>query len=182
MKNGNSKNQLTFWSGEHPVKHSASLESAKDSTIQEADSPSHTLRWPTTSTPNGLSGRTCQESSPLKTTPSVAFWEACREKNVSSSRQGKGGRTLVVCMDPKGQSHGDASMPNTSAWPNDASVCLLSHVLQTKEIPPHFYLSLKGCEGILRRAEKRGKQLPPSLRDALEAVVKGELPVVGAST
>jgi hypothetical protein len=74
-------------------------------------------------------------------------------------------------MDPKGQSLGGASMPNISAWPNDASVCLLSHVLQTKEIPQRFYLSLKGCEGILRRAEKRGKQLPPRLKEALTQVV-----------
>jgi hypothetical protein len=33
-----------------------------------------------------------------------------------------------------------------------------------------FYLSSKACAGILRRVEKRGKELPPALRLALEAV------------
>lgn len=32
-----------------------------------------------------------------------------------------------------------------------------------------FYLSPRACDGILRRAEKRGKPLPPELRAALEA-------------
>lgn len=33
-----------------------------------------------------------------------------------------------------------------------------------------FLLSAKACAGILRRAEKRGKTLPPALKAALEAV------------
>jgi DNA (cytosine-5)-methyltransferase 1 len=38
------------------------------------------------------------------------------------------------------------------------------------QIPRRYYLSPKACAGILRRAEKRGKSLPPQLRAALEAV------------
>ena len=34
-----------------------------------------------------------------------------------------------------------------------------------------FFLSPTACAGILRRAEKRGKDLPPALRQALQQVV-----------
>ncbi len=33
-------------------------------------------------------------------------------------------------------------------------------------------MSAKACEGILRRAERRGKALPQILRDALEEAVR----------
>ena len=59
---------------------------------------------------------------------------------------------------------------NTSEWPSDAAVCSLSDVLETGPVPPRFFLSQKACQGILRRAEKRGKKLPEPLRHALEAV------------
>lgn len=44
-----------------------------------------------------------------------------------------------------------------------------SHLLQILEDCPHqkYYLSEKACKGILRRAERRGKDLPPMLRQAL---------------
>lgn len=46
----------------------------------------------------------------------------------------------------------------------------LSQVLETGLIPQRFFLSGTACAGILRRAEKRGKSLPPSLHAALQAV------------
>ncbi len=57
-----------------------------------------------------------------------------------------------------------------SEWPSAVAVCSLSDVLETGPLPQRFYLSQKACAGILRRAEKRGKDLPPMLREALEAV------------
>jgi len=62
--------------------------------------------------------------------------------------------------------------PNTSAWPNDASVCSLSQVLETGSIPQRFFLSSTACAGILRRAEKRGKALPHALQQALQTVAQ----------
>ena len=59
-------------------------------------------------------------------------------------------------------------MLNISGWPNNASVCFLSSVLETGSIPRKYYLSPAACAGILRRAENRGKDLPPVLRLALE--------------
>jgi hypothetical protein len=45
--------------------------------------------------------------------------------------------------------------------------------LETGDVPRRFYLSATACRGILRRAEKRGKQLPISLQTALESVIAG---------
>jgi hypothetical protein len=59
---------------------------------------------------------------------------------------------------------------NISAYPSNASVCSLSDILETGDLPQRFYLSRKACAGILRRAEKRGKRLPPSLQRVLERV------------
>lgn len=58
-------------------------------------------------------------------------------------------------------------MPNISDWPNDASVCSLSRVLETGPIPARYFLSTAACAGILRRAEKRGRKLPAELSKAL---------------
>lgn len=40
----------------------------------------------------------------------------------------------------------------------------------TGELPQRYYLSSTACRGILRRAEKRGKELPWALQSALLAV------------
>jgi hypothetical protein len=56
---------------------------------------------------------------------------------------------------------------------NDDGVCSLSDVLEeTGSVQPKFFLSQKACEGILRRAARRGKELPPALKAALEVVVQ----------
>jgi hypothetical protein len=58
-------------------------------------------------------------------------------------------------------------------WPSDAAVCLLSDTLETGELPQRFFLSATACQGILRRAEKRGKKLPKALEQALQSVAIG---------
>ena len=50
---------------------------------------------------------------------------------------------------------------------SDEGVCSLSEILETGPLPSRYYLSPKACRGILRRAEKRGKELPEALRLAL---------------
>ena len=93
-------------------------------------------------------------------------------KSVNYNRQGENGRTLVMCVDPKEHLRGEFSTHNFSEWPSDAAVCLLSQVLEQTSIPQKFFLSPKACAGILRRAEARGRQLPPLLRMALEHVAQ----------
>lgn len=117
------------------------------------------------------SGKTCPESSTPETMRSGAFWQGLPAKIARSNLQGRDGQTRVVCLAPREQSRGGSSTPNISEWPNDAAVCLLSQVLETGSIPAKFYLSSTACAGILRRAEKRGKALPPMLDRALRAQV-----------
>jgi hypothetical protein len=45
-------------------------------------------------------------------------------------------------------------------FPNDDAVSSLSDILETGDVPQRYFLSPKACSGILRRAEKRGKELP----------------------
>ena len=53
-----------------------------------------------------------------------------------------------------------------SALPSGVAVSRLSQILEV--CPPLKYsLSAKACRGILTRAEKRGKELPPELKEAL---------------
>lgn len=85
----------------------------------------------------------------------------------------KGGPVRAWSADLRDEPRGAYWMLNGSAWPNGASACSLSSVLETGPIPEKYYLSARACSGILRRAEKRGKQLPKALREALEAVANG---------
>ena len=59
--------------------------------------------------------------------------------------------------------------------PNDAGACSssLALILQhPSDVQARYYLSPKACEGILRRANRRGKVLPARLQTALEAMVE----------
>lgn len=53
---------------------------------------------------------------------------------------------------------------------SDGVVSSLSDVLETSAVPQRYYLSPKACRGILRRAGKRRRNLPPLLDQALRAV------------
>ena len=65
-----------------------------------------------------------------------------------------------------GALRGECSMRNTGESPNVAVESRLSQIL---EATPHgkYCLSGKACQGILRRAERRGKALPPVLKAVL---------------
>ena len=51
-----------------------------------------------------------------------------------------------------------------------------SHLSQILEANPHpkYCLSAKACQGILNRANRRGKKLPPMLQEALEQMIEME--------
>jgi len=55
-----------------------------------------------------------------------------------------------------------------SEFHSGAVACSLSDVLEAGDVPPKYFLSAKACRGILRRAEMRGRQLPPALLAALQ--------------
>ena len=72
----------------------------------------------------------------------------------------------IECWTLNTSEHADTLGPSR----NGGGVCSLSDILETGDLPQRFYLTAKACQGILRRAEKRGKVLPPPLARALAAV------------
>lgn len=62
-------------------------------------------------------------------------------------------------------SHGAFRARNTGASPREEIASTLSQILQGS-VPEKYYLSSRACEGILRRAQRRGKELPPMLKEA----------------
>jgi hypothetical protein len=52
-------------------------------------------------------------------------------------------------------------------FPSAGQESFLSQILE-ENVPETYFLSQKACLGILRRASKRGKELPEILKEALE--------------
>lgn len=92
----------------------------------------------------------------LKTSPD--FYPATPDETLPSSFAGWSNSGMA--------SAGGYLTLNTLEWPNAAAVCSLSEVLET-EAPPKYFLSKMAARGILRRAAKRGRELPEQLRVAL---------------
>jgi hypothetical protein len=81
-------------------------------------------------------------------------------------------------------SSGIASMHSSSESPNDEgeySSSLASILVSPSEVDSKFYLSPKAAEGILRRADRRGKTLPEPLRIALQELAD-KMPKDGTAT
>lgn len=120
-----------------------------------------------------LCGRTCPEPFPAR---------AAKTSGRFSRKSAASSIAPVMCLDLSpgtgnllGQSYWEMNSPwlgeywtlGTGESPSAAVVSSLSRILE--EAPPlKYYLSKTACLGILRRAEARGKALPPQLREALE--------------
>ena len=65
-----------------------------------------------------------------------------------------------------GLSLGELMMLNTGECPIAAVESRLSQILEDNP-QEKYYLSAKACQGILRRAERRGKDLPETLKAVL---------------
>lgn len=59
---------------------------------------------------------------------------------------------------------------STSESPSGAVASSLSDVLETQPVPPKYFLSPKAAAGILRRAQRRGRELPAALLSPLRAL------------
>lgn len=141
--------QLDFWSGELPVNHSPLLDLGKDLQTQEETWHLPMLEFLTTLDPSGSFGKMCQVSLV------AGGGETLAASSVRWAKSGMGGPTGCLML-------------NTLESPKDADECLLSDILETGNLPQKYYLSPTACEGILRRAKKRGKELPILLQTALE--------------
>ena len=76
------------------------------------------------------------------------------------------GQTPEWCEGTELISLGSSTTVNISEQHSGAGACFLSAILE-ENAPDKYSLSPKACVGILRRAERRGKDLPPLLKAAL---------------
>ena len=104
----------------------------------------------------------------------------------SSKRSQKSNRKTPIFLDLRGVGHtqdvswetdgallGDYTMHSFGESPREENASHLSQILE--ELAPRRYcLSAKACQGILNRAEKRGKELPEILREALEQQINDQ--------
>jgi len=169
--------QLTFLSEAHPAKTSPSQESEWDLLEKEAFSQSTLYDWLMKAVQNSLLGRTFPE------------YSAATEAKILPNcyRYSPDGKLIRPQTDGE-VSESSSSRPDVSDWRggfltcsmpewtafraryrNDETVCSLSDILEIGDVPRKYFLSPKACSGILRRAEKRGKELPKVLEDALRA-------------
>ena len=79
------------------------------------------------------------------------------------------GNMQVSWLAMDGPSLGERLMLNTGEYPNAVVESTLSQIL-VPNAPIKYYLSARACQGILNRAEKRGKKLPEMLEEALREV------------
>ncbi len=91
-----------------------------------------------------------------------------------TSHAPKNGGTLEFHSVRKGLLNGGCVMLNFMEYPNVVEGSLLWQILETGPVENRFYLSPRACSGILNRAKKRGKTLPPKLEQALKQVALKE--------
>lgn len=149
--------QMSMFSSLEPhVSPSASRVSEKDWTTRVVTSCSPLVRLLNGIAPAGWYGRMCPEfSRPTKEgilEPSSGCW----------ANSGMGSHTEFLTLNLP-EHNGSLEQSH-----NDDGVSSLSDILETGALPPRFFLSAKASQGILRRSEKRGKQLNETLRQALE--------------
>ena len=79
-----------------------------------------------------------------------------------------GGQRADVCTPTWdiGALLGEYTMLSTGESPREENVSRLSQILEDSA-PQKYCLSARACQGILNRAERRGKELPPELKAAL---------------
>ena len=152
MTGNNTKENANLLLEAHPVNRSRLQGSDLEWMIHVATSPSTSYELLKKFSQHGSSSRMCLASCHRTTEgillPSSEKWRT----------SGMGALTGYLTL-------------NTSEFPKDADACLLSDILmEIIDVPQRFYLSQKACAGIIRRAERRGKKLPPTLDKALRNV------------
>ena len=120
-------------------------------------------------------GRTCQEPLHREHTEEQTSRQSSKRSSKSSSRK----QPISWCLTRDGLHRessptiwvdspllGEYTTHSFGEYPNEENVSVLSQILQD-EVPETYYLSARACQGILNRAERRGKELPKILKEAL---------------
>lgn len=107
------------------------------------------------------------------------YWDYSLDDGSKYHQTDGGLRDLSMASTAHMAAHGEHLTLNIAEWTdldglslNDVGVCSLSDVLETGDVPSRYYLSARACRGILRRAAKRNKKLPPLLETALNSVIR----------
>ena len=127
---------------------------------------------------DGWCGKTCQEH--FQQIPAETSKKSSRKSSKSLSRTlpmflyltresgaSRDASWVTEKTDALFPSVGDYMMHSFGESPNEGNESHLSQILEDSALPK-YYLSVKACRGILNRAEKRGKELPKILKEALE--------------
>ena len=120
-------------------------------------------------------GRTCPE--PSQAIKAETFKQSCKPSAKSPIQtfqflclKTENGTSLESSWETATALPGVSMTLNIGESPSVARESTLSQILQANA-PEKYFLSKTACEGILRRAARRGKGLPQMLREALEEVV-----------
>ena len=124
--------------------------------------------------PDSLCGKTSPELSPAdgqRARTSESFWRRSSELaavpyQFLDLNPDAGNLLGELYWETRSPCVGEFLTLNTGASPKDAVESSLSRILEDAP-QPKYYLSKTACLGILRRAEERGKELPPKLKAAL---------------
>ena len=121
--------------------------------------------------PDTWSGKTSPE--PFQATEAKTSAPSSKKRRTSPVRNAlfldlrtANGRTPDASWETDGPLHGAYMMRSFGECPSVAVESRLSQILEDNP-HPKYYLSARACEGILRRAERRGKELPTMLKEAL---------------
>lgn len=87
-------------------------------------------------------------------------------------RTGSAGSLLGASWEKVTRLHGVSSTLHITEFPSDERECTLLQIMDLNA-PEKYNLSVKACIGILRRSSKRGRELPPLLKEALLEKVNG---------
>ena len=144
---------------EHPVPVSVSQGLEKDSQMTEETSHLNLLSWLIDLNPVGWFGRTSPVSCHLTEEgildASLEGWQ----------KSGMGSPTGFLMLNTS--EHNDFQ----GQFHKEEGVSSLSDILETGEIQQKYYLTEKHCRGILRRSEQSEKEIPLSLKEALEETI-----------
>ena len=133
--------------------------------MQQQTSFLDSLFGKTSQEPSVQTGAKTSTPSSRRSAPSVKKTLMCLD-----CRPGMGGNLLGAYWEMDTVLPGESMMLNTGECPNVVRESTLSQILQANA-PEKYSLSPKACAGIIRRAEKRGKELPDMLKEALMEVV-----------
>jgi len=168
MSNGPSNpDQLTFWWADAPAKHSPSQDSGAESPTHAEDSPLPFLKSLGAFAPDG----SCTKMSPA----SLRLTTERRLAVCSGGFRNSGfrGHTESWTLNIAEHTEEGLTAPSRNAAGGCSSLVTLSEILETEPVPPRFSLSGKACSGILARSQRRGRELPPMLKQALEQACGG---------